>query len=65
MFRKIRRFFKRKKYNYCKSHHSEFRSLPKDVKRFIKGEGIENPETKMFDIDIYYDIDIRNSWEKE
>ena len=52
-------------YNYVKGYHSTFNELPREVKKFIIAQGIESPETKMFDVDVYYDIDIRNFWEKE
>ena len=56
---------KNSKYNYCKSHHTDYKNLPKDVRNYVKTLDIDNPETKMFDVDVYYDIDIRNYWEKE
>ena len=64
MFKKIRKAMKLKKYNYAKTYHSTFDSLPKDVKNFIKDKGIKNYKDLMYDVDIYYDIDIRNYWSK-
>ena len=55
----------KKGYSYASSYHSDFANLPKEIKRHIKDSGIESLETKMFDVDVYYDIDIRNFWEKE
>ena len=52
------------KYNYVEGYHSDFENLPKKVRKFIKDQGIDNPETKMFDIDVYHTISIRNYWEK-
>ena len=52
-------------YNYVKGYHSSFNELPREIKKFIKSQGIESPETKMFDVDVYYNIDIRNFWEKD
>lgn len=56
--------FEESKYNYCKSHHTEYINLPKDIRNYIDTLDIKNPETKMFDVDVYYDIDVRNHWEK-
>ena len=64
MFKKIRKAMKLKKYNYAKSYHSTFDSLPKDVKKFIKDREIKNYKDLMYDVDIYCDIDIRNYWSK-
>ena len=47
-----------------KGYHGPYKSLPKNLKRFVDGLNIENKEQMMFDVDEYISYDLRNFWLK-
>jgi len=58
-------------FDYVKGYKGPLDSLPKDIKRIVKAEILEDKtvtkedlETLMLEVDVYIEIDIRNYYKK-
>ena len=46
-----------------RGHHGRYKGMPKHIKHFIDEQGIEKKEDKIFDVDEYVSICLRNFWD--